>query len=118
MKKVYVAGPIGRDPDQIPKNVENAELLAMMLVRAGYTPFCPHSNCHWPGACESDASGEIDWPAVDLPWVRASDLVVHLPGSSKGSDREVAHARSLGIPVFFCGWWPMSQEQLEALIGT
>ncbi len=41
-----------------------------------------------------------DWLGMDLPWVAVSNALLRLPGESTGADREVAHAKLHGIPVF------------------
>ena len=38
---------------------------------------------------------------IDLEWVSCSDAVLRLPGESAGADREVQHAKSLNIPVYY-----------------
>lgn len=44
--------------------------------------------------------GAEPWLTMDLELVKRSDAVLRLPGESSGADGEVAHAESLGIPVF------------------
>ena len=38
-----------------------------------------------------------------IPWVERCDLILRLPGTSKGADIEVQHALKHGIEVYF-GW--------------
>ena len=38
---------------------------------------------------------------VDFPIVERCDVVLRLPGPSKGSDMEVEHAQETGVPVVF-----------------
>ena len=59
------------------------------------------------------------WMEIDMPWVRACDILFRMDGASTGADMEVAEARSHGVPVVFSfeeldeqfGRWPM--EELE-----
>ena len=51
--------------------------------------------------------------SICLPWVRASDAVVRLPGVSSGTAREVAVAFRAGIPVFPY-LWPTKLQTLIA----
>jgi hypothetical protein len=50
-----------------------------------------------------------DWLDMDFEIIRRCDAVLRLPGESSGADAEVAHAESLGIPVFYdiaeVIWW-------------
>lgn len=38
---------------------------------------------------------------MDLEWMDHMDAVLRLPGESAGADMEVAHAKALGLPVFY-----------------
>jgi hypothetical protein len=101
---VYVAGPLtGGD---MLDNVRNAVEAGDRLVKSGFAPLVPHLCvlAHWicPRPYES-------WMAQDLAWVGNADAVLRLPGESSGADREVAHARKNGIPVF---------DSVEALVNA
>ena len=41
------------------------------------------------------------WMKLDFIWVESCDALLRLPGESPGADREVKHAITLGIPVFY-----------------
>lgn len=44
-----------------------------------------------------------DWIRMDLAIVPRADILLRLPGESKGADGEVALAEKLGVPIAF-GW--------------
>lgn len=50
-----------------------------------------------------------DWMQVDLATVRVCDIVLRLPGESKGADREVEQAKRYNIPVAY-GWDGLAKE--------
>ncbi len=96
-RRVYVAGPLS-DPDPAIRrqNVERAQRATAALIRAGYAPLCPHLS-HWMDP--NDELGYENWLAVDFAWVAVADAVFRLAGPSPGTEREVALAAELGIPV-------------------
>jgi hypothetical protein len=110
MKLIYVAGPIRRGC--IWANVAQADKAMRELMVAGMAVINPMLSC-WAGAAEVRAGephplahgeyqglGAEPWLTMDLEIVRRCDAVVRLPGDSSGADGEVAHAKSLGLPVF------------------
>ena len=102
-KRIYVAGPYAH-PDPV-INTRNAILAGEELVRRGYTPYIPHLNMLW----HTVAPHEPDfWYAYDLEWLPCCQGLLRLPGASTGADREVEHAKVLGIPVY---------HSIEELIG-
>lgn len=50
-----------------------------------------------------------DWMQADLATVRVCDIVLRLPGESKGADREVEQAEFYNIPVAY-GWEGLAKE--------
>jgi len=97
--RVYVAGPItgdgsGRD---MKRNVDIAVRKGRDLIGQGYAPYVPHLDYYFPDRDEID-NWEL-WLRMDLAWVRVSDVVLRLPGVSRGADREVRAAHRWGIPV-------------------
>ena len=62
----------------------------------GLAPFVPHLS-HYSHRLRPRPYE--DWMALDLAFVEVCDILWRLPGDSPGADREVAHARSRGIPV-------------------
>jgi hypothetical protein len=126
MIRVYIAGPMGK-ANVIDANVRASVPAAMALVKAGAAVYLPHI---WHFADVIAAEQDIDrpeyaaWLAQDLEWVRASNVVLRLPGASPGAEREVAEAGRCHIPVFTdlaqllalvsrwsaCGLAPVSNE--------
>lgn len=94
IRHVYVAGPYTGDTYA---NTARAIDAAEPLFRAGLAPFVPHLSHFWEARHSHHYE---DWMRLDFAWLEKSDAVLRLPGASAGSDREVARARELGIPVF------------------
>lgn len=95
LKVIYVAGPLTNGDSWA--NVNRAIRVGEAVRRAGYVPLIPHlSILHallFPGV------GYEDWMKQCLEYVSRSDIVLRMPGASKGADREVEFALSVGIPV-------------------
>jgi len=95
IKYVYVAGPYSRP---VPNhNVKRAIEAADKLLAAGFVPYLPHLTHLWDTVSPHDYE---EWLALDLAWIERCDALLRLPGESSGADREVGHAKALGLPVF------------------
>lgn len=94
--RIYVSGPYSSDPIA---GTNNAIHAGNVLLDAGHSPFIPHLSHYWH-LLHTPRHYE-DWMRIDLAWAGAADLMIRLPGESSGSDREVAYAQKLSIPVFF-----------------
>lgn len=95
-QRVYISGPLTTSGNPM-ENIDRAMVAARELIAAGYAPLVPHLNYMM------DLGEEIPreiWLEVELPWVRAADAMIRLPGESIGADLEVERAELLGIPVF------------------
>jgi hypothetical protein len=92
---VYVAGPITKGDQFL--NVRNGILVGEALRALGFCPFVPHLSALWQMVWPVDYEG---WMTLDFAWIERCDALLRMPGESPGADREVAHAKSLGIPVF------------------
>ena len=113
-KRIYIAGAITRGV--LADNVNRATRAFYELFAAGFAPFCPHWSVYAKECCVADwehsrvvcygsaqpdnRMAHGDWLDLDLAWVAVAEAVLRLPGESTGADAEVAHAKSLGIPVF------------------
>ena len=99
MHYVYISGPIQGD-GTTPREVSSrtAIMAAGKVLEAGFVPFIPHLNILWNML---DPKPESVWMKYDLAWIGRCDCLLRLPGASRGSDAEVAHARARGIPVFY-----------------
>lgn len=93
-RRVYVCGPYTLG--DVASNVRAAIEAADRIMDAGFAPYVPHLTHFWhmhrPRQYE-------DWIALDLEWLRLCDVVVRIPGESKGADTECAEAIRLGIPI-------------------
>jgi hypothetical protein len=97
-KKVYISGPISiGDWDE---NFDQASDAHYSLGRLGFAPFNPMLSMKLPW-CHNPLFSHEDWLEMDLPWVECADVLLRLPGESRGADREVAHAQEHGIPVYY-----------------
>lgn len=117
MKVVYVASAISIG--DLTANIRAAHTAAMALLRAGFVPWVPHGSCFFGNATVTwrdanynaraafvpqtnpDSIPHHAWLAMSLELVRRCDIVLRLPGESKGADLEVELARSLGKPVYY-----------------
>ena len=68
------------------------------LRAAGYHPFIPHLYDFVKIVANYDVHWE-DMLQMDENWITACDLLVALPGVSKGKEREIAFANRHFIPV-------------------
>ncbi len=98
MKKihVYVAGPISKGNMLL--NTRNGILKSDQLMRYGFVPFVPFLTSFWETVSPKEYE---EWLAYDFAWILKCDALFRMDGISPGADREVAHARANGIPVFF-----------------
>lgn len=95
---VYIAGPY-----TIPEPIENtrkAIQIGYILFNKGLCiPFVPHVSLI-QGLVTGNNNWEY-WLKFDLEVIEHMDALLRLPGKSKGADKEVKHAKKLGIPVFY-----------------
>lgn len=114
-KLIYIACPITKG--DIFHNCTQADDAMLRLMKAGFGVVNPALTC-WAGAAKKQGSGDTfiqpsasahgdfkslthtEWVNNCLPIVARVDGVVRLPGESVGADREVAHAKASGVPVF------------------
>lgn len=114
---VYICAPYSSDPIA---NTIRAIAMWNMVFELGYEPFCPHlyhyANREFPRA-------ESDWLAHDLFWQDQCDVVLRaIPGASKGSDTEVAHAEANEQPVFYTisaleNWRKLQSMKTKYVVG-
>jgi len=98
--KVYVAGAYtpkdGREETRL-ENIRRASEAAQQLLKAGHTPFCPHTmTAGWEATCGYD-----DFLRLGVEWLAACDAILLLPGweQSKGARQERAEAVTLGLLI-------------------
>lgn len=97
--RVYISGPMTGDgtPEAMAQNVAEGVRVAKLLIRAGFSVFCPHLSGLMPG--HEEIPHEV-WIDNDLPWVQVADAVLRLPGESQGADAEVDYAVDCDVRVF------------------
>ena len=94
--KVYISSPYTEgDPAA---NVKVQMEMADRLMDVGYVPFIPLLY-HFQHIYYQ--RGYFEWLEQDLAWVSSCDVLLRLPGKSKGADLEVKEATKLGIPVVY-----------------
>ena len=96
MLKVYVAGPYTKG--NVEQNVLNAIDASSELISIGLAPFCPHLS-HYLDQVHPHSWQQ--WMDIDLEFLSNCDIVLRLPGESKGADLEVDTANKIGIPIFY-----------------
>lgn len=94
--RVYISGPITLGNRTM--NFANAANMQMQLMEEGFAVFNPMLSILHPDAWNID---HRSWMDNDLPWVAASDVVLRLPGESKGADEETEFAETNVIPVVY-----------------
>ncbi|MGB0890066.1 MAG: DUF4406 domain-containing protein [Solirubrobacterales bacterium] len=94
---VYIAGPMTTSGEPGPNVHAAANAAANLMAIPGVTPIVPHVSW-FLHMVRPDVPVErwMDW---GLSLVRSSDVVLRLPGESRGSDAEAELARSLQKPV-------------------
>jgi hypothetical protein len=92
--RVYISGPYSTG-DQA-ENVARAMTVWHRLVDLGFHPYCPHLThfLHMQRQRPYD-----EWIAFDLDEIESQDVVLRLPGESKGADKETERAIDLLMPV-------------------
>lgn len=94
MLRVYIAGPISKDPLGGTRAAIDA---ASFLADIGCAPYVPHLCVLWE---LSRPRKYEEWMKLGFEWLSSCDAVLRLPGESAGAEAEVAVARELGLPVF------------------
>lgn len=99
--RVYIAGPMtnGTGKNYDLEKIREAMGAYGLLIRHGFLPFCPQLSL----AQEMMLPGNVtydEWLEHDLAWIDVCDVVLQIPGPSKGADTECVYARAKGIPVF------------------
>jgi len=95
MKVIYLSGPMTVGPQF--ENVREALRQATLLREAGYAVICPHLTFFWDLVFPTS---HARWLGMDFAIIERVDLVLRIPGESRGGDLETAHARYKGIAVY------------------
>jgi hypothetical protein len=96
MLKVYVAGPYTKG--NVEQNVLNAIDASSELISIGLAPFCPHLS-HYVDQIHPHSWKQ--WMDIDIEFLIDCDIVLRIPGESKGADFEVNEAHKLGMLVVY-----------------
>lgn len=95
-ERIYISHAITTPQPSRTYNWYIAVEVYRLLIENGYSVFCPALSMSCPDNMLID---HATWLEQDLPWVAVSDMVLRLPGESKGADMETDFARENGIPV-------------------
>lgn len=95
LKYVYLAGPMSKG--FLPDHIRSAIAAGDRVIDAGGVPYLPQMSIMWEIA---SPKAYEHWMEQDFAWVERVDCLIRLPGESPGADREVAHAKQHGKPVF------------------
>jgi len=97
MIKVYIASPYTKG--DIARNVKLQIDTVDTLMDKGFAPFAPLYG-HFQHIVHPRP--EKDWIEVDLEWIKVCDCLLRIGGESKGAFNEIALAKKLGLPVYYC----------------
>lgn len=116
MKKirVYIASPYrGDQAANVRKQIEEGH----WLFKIGFYPYIPELNHFVTMICPMTSDEIME---LDLSWLEVCDVLLRLPGESKGADIEVEYALKLGKKVFY-SWqelhiWDVDTRSTENMI--
>ena len=95
MRRVFVCSPYRGD---IARNTDIAQAICREIALAGDAPFAPHLL--YPDFLDDDDEVErATGITASITWLAAADLVLVVGEPTEGMQREIAAARSLGIPI-------------------
>jgi hypothetical protein len=99
--KAYIAGKLNSDAVGYIKNMHNMIKVAREVRNLGVSVYVPCNDF-----MEGLVDGSFDYRDYfdnSQPWLLSADFVVVCPNweNSEGTKKEIALARSVGIPVFF-----------------
>ena len=108
MKVIFISGRITAPTSyQMAENVRHAHMASLKLMKRGYATICPHKNTEGlGGALHRDSEDDFEgWMAMDLEILSRCDGILMLKGwkQSRGSKREYAKAKELGLELMFEG---------------
>lgn len=97
--RVYIAGPYQNGGGTVEENVQPARECLWDILRAGHTPFCPHTMTSGGETVRPPIHRDV-FLQTDLDWLPFCHLLIALPGylHSQGSVDEVNSAGLLDLP--------------------
>jgi len=102
MKRIYVAGSYsGNNIIDILNNISAGTKKCVEILRAGGIPFCPWLDFQFQ--FHDNTLTVEDYQRYSMAWLEVCDEIWVLPNSenSKGTQKEIARARKLKIPIKF-----------------
>lgn len=98
--RVYIAGPMtnGTKDHFNMSKINEAIEANFTLIEHGFVPHCPHLTVF----CELMHPHRISyaqWLELDKNYIDDCDVVLRIPGPSKGADKECAYAKYIACPV-------------------
>ena len=104
--RVYVAGAYSADNVlDVLHNIRRGIRMSTQIFKLGFAPFSPWLDYHFLLQMTEDEAASIsvkDFYEYSLSWLAVSDAIYVLENSehSKGTQKEIEFARSMGLPVF------------------
>lgn len=93
--RVYIASPYrGDQAANVRKQIEEGH----WGFKLGFYPYIPELNHFVTMICPMTSD---EMMKLDLAWLEVCDVLLRLPGESKGADIEVEYALKLGKKVFY-----------------
>ena len=96
-KFVYISSPYTLGDNFV--NVNRQIQTGNELIDLGFIPLSPLLNSVWYHM-QKERAWDI-WMDIDYALLDKCDILLRLPGESKGADLEVTYAQEQGIPVHF-----------------
>jgi len=97
-KYVYIAGSYSADTTEgVEENVRRAIDVANVLISYGFGVFCPHLSHYLHERFPRDWD---EWLRHDMLWLDRCDILLRIPGESRGADIEEQHAKEHGMDIY------------------
>jgi len=95
---VFIAGPMSTagEPGE---NLSLAVNVAARLVAEGFLVIVPQLS--WIMHAIAPGVSAAQWARHSLIWASRADVILRLPGESRGADAEVARAQKLGARIYY-----------------
>lgn len=94
--KVYIASPYTEG--DAAQNVRLQINFANKLMNEGFYPYTPLLSHFHHMIYERTYD---DWMDHCMVWVDSCDCLLRVGGNSKGAEKEIEHAKDIGIPIFY-----------------
>jgi len=105
MIRVYVAGAYSAsNVVSVLDNMRKGMRAGTQVFLAGYAPFVPWFDFHFQLMLHEEEKLSVeDYYKYSVSWLDVSNAMLVIPGyeDSKGTQKEIARAKELKIPVFY-----------------